>query len=202
MRIGTKVIAALGVAIVAVGGAGVAKAASGGPVLAGHSNTAKKTTTLKSKHGPALSLKSAHGPALKVNNSKLVPKLNAQLLGGQTASQLGSQIVGTFGSFTNAPDGVFVTCPKGSTPVGGGIEPDLSTPTPTTFVQSTFPHATAKGVLNGWQGLLADTDGPYTGDGFIFVLCSTSQSGFSQATVKQAGPQLRRAHAVHVKPAR
>jgi hypothetical protein len=196
VRIGTKVIAALGVAIVAVGGAGVAKAAGGGPVVAGHSNTAAKTTTLKSKHGPALSLKS-HGPALKVNNSKLVHKLNAQLLDGQSASQIG-QIAQSLGSFTGG--GAYILCPKGTTPVGGGVIPDNSGADDNPYVIVSFPHVTSTGKLNGWLGVAGDDDGSYNGEGLVYVSCSTSETKLSQRTVKRAGPELRRARVMRAKP--
>lgn len=200
MRIGTKVIAALGVAIVAVGGAGVAKAAGGGPVIAGHSNTSAKTTTLKSKHGPALSLKSKHGPALKVNNSKLVPKLNAQLLDGQSASQIGDQIIQLAGSFTGG--GAYILCPKGTTPVGGGVEPDPTGADDNPYVIVSFPHVSSTGKPNGWLGVAGDDDGSYNNEGLVSVSCSTSKPKFSSATAKLARPELQRPHVMRAKPLR
>jgi hypothetical protein len=59
-------------------------AANGGPLLLGKSNTASKTTKLKTTgSGAALSLKSKAGkPALKISNSAKVAKLNADLVDG------------------------------------------------------------------------------------------------------------------------
>jgi len=65
-------------------------AANGGPLLLGKSNTASKTTTLKTTgNGAALSLKSKKNkPPLKVSSSTKVAKLNADLVDGVEADAL------------------------------------------------------------------------------------------------------------------
>lgn len=72
---------------------GTAVAATGGTFLLGRSNTAGGPTTLTNTGaGAALALK-AHTsttPALIVNTKALVPNLNANLVGGRTASDLRS----------------------------------------------------------------------------------------------------------------
>lgn len=71
--------------VVLVGTANLgAYAATGGPLLLGKSNSASKTTTLKTTgSGAALSLKSKKGKApLKVSSSTKVTKLNADLVDG------------------------------------------------------------------------------------------------------------------------
>jgi hypothetical protein len=67
-----------------------AYAATGGPLLLGKSNTASKTTTLKTTgSGAALSLKSKSGKApLKVSNDTKIKKLNADLVDGLDSDAL------------------------------------------------------------------------------------------------------------------
>ena len=84
-------LAVLGAATLLVGGIQlVATAATGGPLLLGKSNTADKTTKLKTTgNKAALSLKSKSGKApLKVSNSTLIKKLNADLIDGKSLEQL------------------------------------------------------------------------------------------------------------------
>jgi len=81
-------------AVLLVGAANLgAYAASGGPLLLGKSNTASKTTTLKTTgNKAALSLKSKAGKApLKVSNSTKVTKLNADLVDGLEGDALKTQ---------------------------------------------------------------------------------------------------------------
>ncbi len=61
-----------------------AAAATGKPLILGKWNEAGQATVLKSTQQgePALKLKANGGPALTVNNTKLVPKLNADKLDG------------------------------------------------------------------------------------------------------------------------
>lgn len=78
-------------AAVLVGGANFASyAATGHPLILGHSNAAGTTTALKNTgRGPALSLNSARtAPPLTVNSSKMVKNLNANKTGGKSAAQL------------------------------------------------------------------------------------------------------------------
>jgi hypothetical protein len=78
-------------AAVLVGGADLASyAATGHPLVLGHANSAGSTTSLKNTgRGPALSLNSSkHSSPLTVNSSKLVKHLNADKVGGLSASKL------------------------------------------------------------------------------------------------------------------
>lgn len=67
-----------------------AYAATGGPLILGKTNTASKTTTLKTTgNGAALKLKSKAGKApLKVSNTTKVKKLNADLVDGLDSGAL------------------------------------------------------------------------------------------------------------------
>jgi hypothetical protein len=78
-------------AAVLVTGAGLASyAATGHPLILGHANKAGGTTSLKNTgRGPALSLNSIKSaPPIKLNSSKMVKHLNANMVGGMTASNL------------------------------------------------------------------------------------------------------------------
>jgi hypothetical protein len=67
---------------------GTAVAATGGDFLLGKSNTATNVSRLTNSKGTALSLSAAPAsPPLRVNNTKEVPDLNANYLGGFSASQ-------------------------------------------------------------------------------------------------------------------
>jgi hypothetical protein len=84
-------VTTLAAAAVLVGGADLASyAATGQPLILGHANSAVGTTSLKNLgRGPALSLNSAKSsPPLTVNSKKLVKHLNADRLGGKSASQI------------------------------------------------------------------------------------------------------------------
>jgi hypothetical protein len=88
LRLGLTTVAA---AAVLVTGAGLTSyAASGHPLILGHSNSAGGTTSLKNTgRGPALSLNSIKSaPPIKLNSSKMVKHLNANMVGGMTASNL------------------------------------------------------------------------------------------------------------------
>jgi hypothetical protein len=88
IRTSVTILAAAGIL---VGGANLATfAATGQPLVLGHSNAAGTTTGLKNLgRGPALSLNSSkHSPPLVVNSKKLVKHLNADRLGGKSASQI------------------------------------------------------------------------------------------------------------------
>jgi hypothetical protein len=93
---------AIGALTLAVGGVGVATAANGGSLILGQSNTATATTAIIDHHGTPLRLKGAKSkPPLKVNSRKEVKRLNANLLGGKTATQLassGSGVTNTTGT--------------------------------------------------------------------------------------------------------
>jgi hypothetical protein len=81
----------LAAAAVLVGGANLASyAATGNPLILGHSNAAGGTTALKNTgRGPALSLNNIKSaPPLVVNSSKMVKHLNANQVGGKSAAAL------------------------------------------------------------------------------------------------------------------
>jgi hypothetical protein len=89
-------VTTLAAAAVLVGGADLASyAATGHPLVLGHSNAAGTTTALKNTgRGPALSLNSSkHAPPLVVNSSKLVKHLNADKLQGKSATQLNPKVM-------------------------------------------------------------------------------------------------------------
>jgi hypothetical protein len=83
-------LAAFGVTLALVlGGTGVANASNGGNFMLGHANGETSTASLSNTKGTPLKLDApADSAPLKVSNSNLVPGLNAQYLGGQSASQL------------------------------------------------------------------------------------------------------------------
>ena len=108
-------LAVLGAATLLVGGIQlVATAATGGPLLLGKSNTADKTTKLKTTgNKAALSLKSKSGKApLKVSNSTLIKKFNADLVDGKSLEQISPtrylMTVGTSNTTTGAASSQFV----------------------------------------------------------------------------------------------
>lgn len=87
--------AAIGVGGLAVWGVGTAEAATGGHFLLGKTNHETRMATLSNSKGTPLSLKAKSGsPPLKVNSSKLVPRLNASLLGGVSAAKLQRRVLG------------------------------------------------------------------------------------------------------------
>lgn len=72
-----------------VGGAGFADAATGGTFILGKANTERSTASLSNSKGTPLSLSApANVAPLAVNGTTLVPNLNANYLGGQSASDL------------------------------------------------------------------------------------------------------------------
>jgi hypothetical protein len=74
-----------------VGGAGFADAATGGTFILGNANTETSVASLSNSKGIPLSLSAPPNMApLKVNGKTLVPKLNANYLGGLSASDLQS----------------------------------------------------------------------------------------------------------------
>lgn len=133
MNLSLKSFAA-GAAVMIVLGTGSAVAATGGHLILGHSNSATATTVLSDTKGTPLSLKAPSSkPALIVSNSKVVSKLNADLLDGKnstsfalTAGRTG-EYQNTYtpiafdsnGDGTNDSTAIFATCPAGSVPTGG-----------------------------------------------------------------------------------
>jgi hypothetical protein len=86
----------------AVGGAGIADAATGGAFILGHANKETSAATLANSRGTPLALSAPAGrPPLAVNRKALVKNLNAQYVGGLGAVQL--QSTGGFGVMTSVP---------------------------------------------------------------------------------------------------
>ena len=106
-------VAAIGTAIVLVGGTGVAGAATGGTFVLGQSNTATTRTSLANPNGTPLSLTAKAGaPPLGVSNSVKVPRLNSDLLDGVDSTQLQRRVSGTCagGAVTAVGSAGGVTC--------------------------------------------------------------------------------------------
>lgn len=135
MNLSVKSFAA-GAAAMLVLGTGSAVAATGGKLILGHTNASARTTVISDTKGTPLSLKAPSSkPPLTVSNSRLVSKLNADLLDGRSSSAF-ALATGTTGEYVNdyAPfafdlngdktddsTAVFATCPAGSVPTGGGV---------------------------------------------------------------------------------
>ena len=97
VRRGGRAVRSLGPATVAVtvaliiGAAGFADAATGGDFLLGRTNTDNATSVLTDSTGVPLSLNAPSGKSpLSVNSTTQVNRLNAQYVGGDSASQLQS----------------------------------------------------------------------------------------------------------------
>ncbi len=97
VRRGGRAVRSLGPATVAVtvaliiGAAGFADAATGGNFLLGRTNTDNATSVLTDSTGVPLSLNAPSGKSpLSVNSTTQVNRLNAQYVGGDSASQLQS----------------------------------------------------------------------------------------------------------------
>lgn len=103
-------VAGLGLGALAVASMGVAAAADGGSLLLGRSNHATATTTLSDSKGTPLSLRAKSGkPPLRVNSSKKVAHLNADLLDGVNASGLGPSGSGVSTKFKDGNRGLVGT---------------------------------------------------------------------------------------------
>ena len=97
LRRGGRALRSVGPATVAVtvaliiGAAGFADAATGGSFLLGRTNADNATTVLSDSTGIPLALSAPPGKSpLSVTNSTQVNRLNAQYVGGDSASQLQS----------------------------------------------------------------------------------------------------------------
>lgn len=85
-RPGTVIVVA---AAVVAGGAGVAGAANGGNFILGRANTETAPASLSNTHGVPLKLSAPSGVApMQVNRTTMIAKLNAQYVGGLSATQL------------------------------------------------------------------------------------------------------------------
>jgi len=97
--LGPGVVAVAAVALV-IGGAGVADAATGGNFLLGNTNTETSTSVLTDTTGIPLSLNAVAGKQpFSVNSTVQVNRLNAQYVGGKSATQLQSS--GGVGAITS-----------------------------------------------------------------------------------------------------
>jgi hypothetical protein len=135
LRRGGRALRSVGPATVAVtvaliiGAAGFADAATGGNFLVGKTNTDNATTILRDTTGIPLALSAPAGKSpLSVTNSTQVNRLNAQYVGGDSASQL--QSTGGAGS----------TAAEADIPLTEAYEPMASTgplPAGTYYVSAT-----------------------------------------------------------------
>lgn len=95
-RAAANPVAALGVAIVLVGGTGIATAATGGNFILGRSNSATTQTFITNPNGPALGITSKAGtPPFTLGNSVKVPRLNSDYLDNLDSTQLQRRIAAT-----------------------------------------------------------------------------------------------------------
>ena len=174
-------VAAIGTAIVLVGGTGVAGAATGGTFVLGQSNTATTRTSLTNPNGTPLSLTAKAGaPPLGVSNSVKVSRLNSDLLDGVDSTQLQRRVSGTCaggavsavgptGTVTCAalPKKVTVAAPVGDTAVAtfGGVTLRVSCTVVEEFEGPrlfAFLYLTGSGIVNGHTTTMPYTDVPTT----------------------------------------
>jgi hypothetical protein len=129
--VGTTLAAA---AVLVVGANLASYAATGNALILGHANKAGGTTSLKNTgRGPALSLNSIKSaPPLVVNSKKMVKNLNANMVGGQSASQLAGKVIrfhiGSVGATFpgNTAKLFFAKVPRGNYQIGiSGIVSDV-----------------------------------------------------------------------------
>jgi hypothetical protein len=135
LRRGGRVLRSVGPAAVAVtvalviGAAGFADAATGANFLLGRNNTDNATSILRDSTGIPLALSAPAGKSpLSVTNSTQVNRLNAQYVGGDSASQLQST------------GGVGITAAAADVPLTDAYEPVASTgslPAGTYYVSAT-----------------------------------------------------------------
>jgi hypothetical protein len=90
MRIKLSPVAVIGTTLLMViGGVGIADAATGGDFLLGKSNSESSTASLSNSKGTPLSLSAPKNTApLAVNRSTMVKNLNANFVGGLSATDL------------------------------------------------------------------------------------------------------------------
>jgi hypothetical protein len=130
-------IAGVVVAALVLGGGGVALAATGSPLILGHSNKAGKITKIVDRKGTPLGLTAKAGRApLKVNTGTKVTNLNADTVDGWTSATF-ARASGQFGIII--AEGVFLDltddnvdnpdvlaaiaeCPTGTKVTGGGTD--------------------------------------------------------------------------------
>lgn len=204
MKVGSRGagIGVLVLSLVVVG-TGVADAATGGALVLGQRNKATATTTVVNTKGAPLALVAGRGAApLAVNSHTKVRNLNADEVDGLDSAQLqrrvgrsctaGSAIrsisasgqvtcqtaAGSGGTYSSAlaalSQGIGIAyCPAGSSPLGGGVVPDSTGLTDLPYVVADVVHVT-NDVFDGWEAIVADTDGSYNGTGYVYVTCTTA----------------------------
>jgi hypothetical protein len=136
-------IAGIIVGAIVLGGGGVAWAATGSPLILGHSNKATKTTKIVDRKGTPLSLTAKAGKApLAVNSKTRVTNLNADTVDGLSSGSF-ARTTGQFGIIT--AEGVFLDltddgvdnpdvlaalafCPPGTQVTGGGTDNITNSP--------------------------------------------------------------------------
>jgi hypothetical protein len=130
---------AVGVIATLIIGSGTAYAANGAGLRIGQKNKATKVTKIVNKKGTPLSLTAGKGKngklraPLKVNSSKKVKKLNADLLDGKSAGAFApvaalsagrTGVIAAKGGDEDSPGHAYAvavaTCPKGTILTGGG----------------------------------------------------------------------------------
>jgi hypothetical protein len=117
LRAAVTTVAAAGVLV--AGADLVSYAATGNPLILGHSNSAGGTTALRNTgRGPALSLNNIKSaPPLVVNSSKVVKHLDADKLDGLSANQVNPAVVeyrlGSSGTISNDDHFFIVPAPAG-----------------------------------------------------------------------------------------
>jgi hypothetical protein len=167
------------VAVVAVtlallfGGFGIADAATGGNFILGHANKASQPTKLKNTgFGPALQLANGHSgsaPFTINGNTKLVPGLNANYLGGHPASYFATG--GTLPS-GKSESGMFSAAEGSSTGSGGWVGAGITYNQP-------LAHAIQNSHIIGVQGVgpVAHCPGPGQADPGYLCLYNWISSG-------------------------
>ena len=195
-------VAGMGIGVLALGGFGVAGATNGSSLIVGHANLATHTTKLSDGKGTPLSLAGARSkPPLQVNSKHMVANLNAQYVGGKTASQLSTKMESRIGEMSQGEATVY--CPAGTRAVGGGVVPDPTGADDVVSVAATIPNLTNAGVPNGWFGAAEDSDSTYDGDGYVYVSCTTGTNTLSPAMAKATrmekatATRLARSRATH-----
>jgi hypothetical protein len=196
----SRLVPVLLTAALLVGAANLgAYAATGDPLLLGKSNTATKTTKLKTTGtGPALKLKSKAGKApFAVSNTTKISKLNADLVDGldSSALQTKSYRYNLTGSATgNVLRFALPGLPAGQYVANYAVSADIpGTPTffaclfdrGVTFTNGQIPALGNEGGMGSWfvsaGGVLDTTAGAST------LTCQTDASGFA---VPAAAPAI------------
>lgn len=129
-RAAANPVVSIGVAVVLVGGTGIATAATGGTFILGRANSATTQTFLTNPNGPALGLTSKAGtPPFTLGNTVKVPRLNSDYLDNLDSTQLQRRIAASCpgGAISGVSATGAVTCAalpaKVNASTGFGTEP-------------------------------------------------------------------------------